>query len=253
MIVCQGIVIFAKNAATAKKLSTEMTKRQVRKTYLAGVKGSIPFKWDEETRKRQDEIKERARDICDASEISFSEKQIRVKCPLRCLSHKNGVWECHKDGKESETIFELDQLTVPTENRGALSVLRCYPVTGRTHQIRLHLQLIGLPIANDPCYGGKLHFGVNPELSKTIDETKSSETTKPNGNETTNGQDVFQHANEDMESYMQRLCQRCHDHADETSYNQIHQYCSGIWLHALEYEIDKKKFTASLPAWACRL
>ena len=36
------------------------------------------------------------------------------------------------------------------------SVVRCQPHTGRTHQLRLHLQLIGNPIANDPCYGGEL-------------------------------------------------------------------------------------------------
>jgi hypothetical protein len=33
------------------------------------------------------------------------------------------------------------------------SLVECHPVTGRTHQIRLHLQLVGNPIANDPCYG----------------------------------------------------------------------------------------------------
>ncbi|CAN0300220.1 unnamed protein product, partial [Hapterophycus canaliculatus] len=33
------------------------------------------------------------------------------------------------------------------------SVVECTPVHGRTHQIRLHLQWAGHPIANDPCYG----------------------------------------------------------------------------------------------------
>ena len=35
----------------------------------------------------------------------------------------------------------------------------CQPLTGRTHQLRLHLQLIGCPIANDSCYGGELFYG----------------------------------------------------------------------------------------------
>nr|CCA16307.1 RNA pseudouridylate synthase putative [Albugo laibachii Nc14] len=226
-----------------------MTKRQVHKTYLAGVKGFIPSQWDEESKKQQNEIKERAKQICEASEISFSKKQIRVKCPLKCLSHKNGVWECHKDGKESETIFERDQLTVPVENRDVSCVLRCFPVTGRTHQIRLHLQLIGLPIANDPCYGGELHFG-----SKTTPlDTKDKKESLPDERNTKDGQELYQHVGENVDSFMRRICQRCQDHADITAYNEAHEHCSGIWLHALEYEIDEKKFTAPLPSWACQL
>jgi 23S rRNA-/tRNA-specific pseudouridylate synthase len=34
-----------------------------------------------------------------------------------------------------------------------MSVLKCYPLTGRTHQIRVHLKHLGYPIANDQMYG----------------------------------------------------------------------------------------------------
>ena len=40
------------------------------------------------------------------------------------------------------------------------SVVYCHPKTGRTHQIRLHLQWMGHPIANDPNYGE--YLGANP-------------------------------------------------------------------------------------------
>lgn len=36
------------------------------------------------------------------------------------------------------------------------SLVLCSPVTGRTHQLRIHLQVLGNPISNDVCYGGEL-------------------------------------------------------------------------------------------------
>jgi len=40
------------------------------------------------------------------------------------------------------------------------TVLKCFPLTGRTHQIRVHLKSIGHPIANDIKYGGVLYNDV---------------------------------------------------------------------------------------------
>lgn len=39
---------------------------------------------------------------------------------------------------------------------GRTSLVECRPLTGRMHQLRLHLWWLGHPIANDPCYGGAL-------------------------------------------------------------------------------------------------
>ena len=40
-------------------------------------------------------------------------------------------------------------------SRGSYSLLRCLPLTGRTHQIRVHLRHAGFPIVGDELYGGK--------------------------------------------------------------------------------------------------
>jgi hypothetical protein len=59
--------------------------------------------------------------------------------------------------KPSSTQFEL--LHVAPD--GLTSVVSCRPLTGRTHQIRVHLQFLGHPIANDRQYGGQ-QYGSAP-------------------------------------------------------------------------------------------
>jgi 23S rRNA pseudouridine1911/1915/1917 synthase len=58
-----------------------------------------------------------------------------------------------KKGKKSKTLF-----SVITRWRG-YTLLKCQPLTGRTHQIRVHLRHVGLPILGDTLYhGGKLYL-----------------------------------------------------------------------------------------------
>ena len=49
-------------------------------------------------------------------------------------------------GKDSHTDMER------ISYNGATSLVKCTPYTGRTHQIRVHLQWLGYPIVNDPKY-----------------------------------------------------------------------------------------------------
>ncbi len=78
-----------------------------------------------------------------------------VQCPIGVVSHRDGVHACDPDGKASLSSFRLLGYCADSDT----SLVECGPYTGRTHQLRLHLQLVGNPIANDPCYGGQLFYG----------------------------------------------------------------------------------------------
>lgn len=68
------------------------------------------------------------------------------------------------DGREAVTHFRL------RERFRAHTLLECRLETGRTHQIRVHMQHLKHPIVGDPVYGGplKLPRGATPELVEAL-------------------------------------------------------------------------------------
>ena len=57
-----------------------------------------------------------------------------------------------KRGKKSKTRF------IVLERFSSYTLLQCEPLTGRTHQIRVHLRHAGMPLVGDALYGGKKLF-----------------------------------------------------------------------------------------------
>lgn len=86
-------------------------------------------------------------------------------CPCRISSHKNGVCEAGDFSKKSESELEGTKpaqtafTSLSYDEVSDTTLLLVKPDTGRMHQIRLHLQALGHPIANDHYYGGDLWFG----------------------------------------------------------------------------------------------
>ena len=86
------------------------------------------------------------------------------ECPLGVVSHKEGRHGFIETGKEATTSFRRIALlrssnasAASPRSRGEVvqSIVECKPLTGRTHQIRLHLLALGFPIANDPNYNAE--------------------------------------------------------------------------------------------------
>ena len=63
---------------------------------------------------------------------------------------KGFVFEC---GANLKAAFDAQTLCTFLCKEGQDTLIECQPITGRTHQIRLHLSYSGYPIYNDPIYG----------------------------------------------------------------------------------------------------
>lgn len=122
-----GLVLVAKHTEAARELGWIFERRQATKEYLAIVKG-----WPES------DGWECGESIIRAGELGPSEIWVRqVVSPL---------------GRECLTKFKVEQRF---ERAGSQwSMIRCFPETGRMHQIRVHLSHGGFPILGDKLYGG---------------------------------------------------------------------------------------------------
>ncbi len=80
----------------------------------------------------EDQVQEKGKISVEVREDGW----VIIQCPLKVESHKNAVHGCNPDGKPSETWVRFRSCS------GETSVVECRPITGRTHQIRLHLQVL---------------------------------------------------------------------------------------------------------------
>ncbi|DBA03481.1 TPA: hypothetical protein N0F65_002889 [Lagenidium giganteum] len=245
-----GVIVFAKSSAKANELSQCIANREASKTYLARVRGQLRLTPGDDSFYEQ--LVATAKRNCAASTVTIEptednpdELVLRINCPLRCLSNRDGVHECHEEGKPSETLVRVHS-TPDSET----TVVECKPVTGRTHQIRLHLQLIGFPIANDPCYGGELHYGESQARLDAIAVAKAAQN-KAKDSQGSVDVDLItpQQPNESEEEFMSRTCSWCRI-GDADAFNETQLHCSKIWLHALEYKLAGHVFKSPYPVWA---
>ena len=83
-----------------------------------------------------------------------AEPEGRIELPLKKVSNRTGGWKMVSapDGQTAVTEYRvLGTGDGPSGEK--LAWIECHPKTGRTHQIRVHAQYAGHPLAGDPKYG----------------------------------------------------------------------------------------------------
>ncbi len=113
-----GVILFAKNAASHASLNEQFSERTMRKSYKAVVHGT-PL-----------------------------EENGKIEKPIRKFgSGRMGIDA--KDGKEATTMYSVEK------KFGNATLLHVSPISGRRHQIRVHLYSIGHAILGDVLYGDR--------------------------------------------------------------------------------------------------
>jgi RluA family pseudouridine synthase len=113
-----GVMVFARSAEAHRALSLQFENREAEKTYHAILEG--PPQWNEKT----------------------------AKFPLRTnIGKKHRTVADHRNGKPSETRFKI------LKRYQASAWVEAQPMTGRTHQIRVHAYALGHPLLGDILYG----------------------------------------------------------------------------------------------------
>ncbi len=112
-----GVIVFAQTPHAQRHLGLQFEKRQTRKTYVARLSGNLSPK------------------------TGTADLPLIVDWPNRPRQ-----MVCHETGKPAITDWRVIRYD------GDTTRIRLFPKTGRSHQLRVHMQAIGHPILGDPFY-----------------------------------------------------------------------------------------------------
>lgn len=131
-----GLLIIAKNDRAHVNMSNQIKNREVKKIYIALVRGNV------------------------------NEEEATINMPIGRSTKDRKKMAVRKDGKEAITHFKV------LKRYSKYTLLEVKIDTGRTHQIRVHMSQIGHPIIGDMVYSnGKNEFSVSGQMlhAKSLD------------------------------------------------------------------------------------
>lgn len=124
-----GLIIMARNKYSHRHLSLQFQNRNVDKEYSALVNGLV------------------------------SQDNGEIDLPLICdWPNRPKQIVDHENGKQSRTLWQV------IERRGETTLLSLTPLTGRSHQLRVHLKEIGHPILGDRFYASDAIINMSERL-----------------------------------------------------------------------------------------
>ncbi|KAF7588600.1 hypothetical protein BBP40_005485 [Aspergillus hancockii] len=271
-----GVMFIAKHPKAAEMVASRLKERTVHKEYVARVKGKFP-----------DGVV-----VCDQPIMQVSPKlglnRVRAtgktaKTKFRRLAYYPPVYNDpqQEKGEDGEQRVATPPPVFANEDEG-YSIVHCYPLTGRTHQIRVHLQFLGHPITNDPIYSNRRVFG--PELGKNEDsgdrdeeiverlhnmgKTEVADTVSyrthltaaplvPPGTDSSVVEQIMSREHEAaVHAYHKRKGERLSGEKCEVCGTELYTdpgvHELGIFLHAVAYADDDGdwKYRSQMPSWA---
>lgn len=234
-----GLLLLAKTTEKARSLTSELkacssdknpSSRCVQKYYVARVKGDFPTAMSGFI-----EVKGLASGLVKIE--STCDEFWRVAAPIGLMSPRQGHKRCVRASVDSKHCVTL--LRRRGKPAGGDSIVECLLVTGRTHQIRVHLHHLGFPIVNDPLYG--------PEKNDTRTNVEIKQNVR-NPDEAVEPFDNIKGPYEDIAHRCVRVCEICTADTNGRVVSGIEE--AVLWLHSYRYESTTWSFEVPLPHWA---
>ena len=231
--VTSGLTLCCTSTSVARLIQGRMADHNgslnsVQKLYLAQVHGKFPSNKDDgnviEAVKSTDIAQWKWKNQDDNTKHHHTPWVLKVQAPIETVNPANGIRKITKNGKPSQSLFRLVSYNPDTDT----SIIACCPLTGRSHQLRVHLQWLRYSIVKDIQYGGKNTQGA---ATSNIDDSANA---------------VFYCVDEQPKSKQvsqenvqaaKEVCLACQDLSKAFTPAQLLQEGHEVCLHAYRYRI----------------